>query len=72
MNWRMWMVISGVVMAVLGLVDAAGEYLGGAEYWDLWEQIGGQTADFVVDGVILPIAAVVFLVSLVMERSART
>jgi len=58
------------VMAVLVLIYVVGEYMGGE---DLWEIIGGHDGllDQVTSGVILPIAAIVFVVSALMERSAR-
>ena len=71
MNWRMWTTISGWLMAVLLLIYVAGEYFMAGE--DLWEIIGGHGGllDEITSGVILPAAAIVFVVSALMERLAR-
>jgi hypothetical protein len=66
-NWRMWMVVSAWVMAVLVLSYSIGLYTVGQ---DLLERFLGEQIDNIFDTIVLPLAAIVFIGSWLMDRMA--
>lgn len=68
MNWRMLMLTSGWVLAVLVLVWVGGSYVLGR---DPFGAVGGETLQVIVRMVMLPLAAIGFMVSWFLNRSSR-